>query len=258
MKLLSVNVSLPREIRHDGKTVRTGIFKQPISDRVMLRELNIEGDGQADLIGHGGIYKAAYVYSIENYRYWETELGRSDFDFGQFGENFTVEGMLDDAIHLGDTFRIGGALVEVSQPRVPCFKLGIRMGIQGFEHVLLSSNRIGFYLRVLEEGEVGAGDTFEPVDTEPERMSVAEALLRSWQPRECAQGTTHQSAVTGLARLVRRPLGQGRSFGQDGGRLPHLGRRQNRAGERKHLLVLLSARGWKTFGAIYARPVFAN
>ena len=174
MKLLSVNVSLPREISHDGKIVRTGIFKQSITDRVMLRELNIEGDGQADLVGHGGIYKAAYVYSVENYRYWETELGRSDFDFGQFGENFTVEGMLDDAIHLGDTFRIGGALVEVSQPRVPCFKLGIRMGIQGFEHVLLSSNRIGFYLRVLEEGEVGAGDTFEPVDTDPERMSVAE------------------------------------------------------------------------------------
>jgi ferredoxin-NADP reductase/MOSC domain-containing protein YiiM len=174
MKLLSVNVSLPREISHDGKIVRTGIFKQPIKNRVMLRRLNIEGDGQADLVGHGGIYKAAYVYSVENYRYWETELDRSDFELGQFGENFTVDGMLDDAIHVGDTFRIGGALVEVSQPRVPCFKLGIRMGIQGFEHVLLSSNRIGFYLRVLKEGEVGAGDTFEPVDTDPECMSVAE------------------------------------------------------------------------------------
>jgi ferredoxin-NADP reductase/MOSC domain-containing protein YiiM len=174
MKLLSVNVSPPREISHDGKTVRTGIFKQRLEGRVMLRELNIEGDGQADLVGHGGIYKAAYVYSIENYRYWENELGRSDFGFGQFGENFTVEGMLDNDIHVGDTFRIGGALVEVTQPRVPCFKLGIRMGIQGFEHVLLSSNRMGFYLRVLEEGEVGAGDAIEPVDVGPERMSVAE------------------------------------------------------------------------------------
>ena len=173
MKLLSVNVSRPRDISHNGKTVRTGIFKQPIDGRTMLRELNVDGDGQADLVGHGGIYKAAYVYSFENYRYWENELGRSDFEFGQFGENFTVEGMLDDDIHVGDTFRIGGALVEVSQPRVPCFKLGIRMGVLGFEHVLLSSNRIGFYLRVLEEGEVGAGDAIEPVERDPERLSVA-------------------------------------------------------------------------------------
>ena len=174
MKLLSVNVSRPREISHDGKTVRTGIFKQRIAGRVMLRELNLEGDGQADLVGHGGIYKAAYVYSFENYGYWEKELGRSDFDFGQFGENFTVEGMLDDDIHVGDSFRIGGSLVEVTQPRVPCFKLGIRMGIPGFEHVLLSSNRLGFYLRVLEEGEVGAGDAIERVEIDPERMSVAD------------------------------------------------------------------------------------
>jgi ferredoxin-NADP reductase/MOSC domain-containing protein YiiM len=174
MKLLSVNVSCPRDISHDGKTVRTGIFKQPIEGRVKLGELNLEGDGQADLVGHGGIYKAAYVYSIEHYRYWEEELGRSDFDFGQFGENFTVEGMLDGDIHVGDIFRLGGALVEVTQPRVPCYKLAIRMGIPGFEHVLLSSNRLGFYLRVLEEGEVGAGDSFELVEPDPERMSVAE------------------------------------------------------------------------------------
>ncbi|MDH3703409.1 MAG: MOSC domain-containing protein [Alphaproteobacteria bacterium] len=173
MKLLSVNVSRPRDISHDGKTVRTGIFKQPIDGRTMLRELNVDGDGQADLVGHGGIHKAGYVYSFENYRYWENELGRSDFEFGQFGENFTVEGMLDDDIHVGDTFRIGGALVEVSQPRVPCFKLGIKMGVLGFEHVLLSSNRIGFYLRVLEEGEVGAGDAIDPVERDPERLSVA-------------------------------------------------------------------------------------
>ncbi len=174
MKLLSVNVSRPREISHDGKTVRTGIFKQRTDGRVILRELNIEGDGQADLVGHGGIYKAAYVYSIENYRYWENELGRSDFGFGQFGENFTVEGMLDDDIHVGDSFRIGAVLVEVTQPRVPCFKLGIKMRIQGFEHVLLSSNRMGFYLRVLEAGDVGAGDAIEAVNVDPERMSVAE------------------------------------------------------------------------------------
>ena len=174
MKILSVNVALPKEITHNGKTVTTGIFKEPVEGRVMLRTLNLDGDGQADLVGHGGIYRAAYVYTFENYRYWESELGRSDFTFGQFGENLTVEGMLDDGVHVGDVFRVGDALVEVSQPRVPCFKLGIRMGIEGFEHGLLSSNRIGFYLRVIEEGEVGAGDRFEQVKTDRHGMTVAE------------------------------------------------------------------------------------
>ena len=174
MKLLSVNVSLPKEIDHRGKTVTTGIFKEPVDGRVMLRALNLDGDGQADLIGHGGKFRAVYVYSYDNYAYWKRELGRTDFTFGQFGENFTVDGMLDDAIHVGDVFRVGGALVEVTQPRVPCFKLAIRMGLEGFQNLLLSSNRIGFYLRVLEEGEVGAGDVIERVKTDPRRMNVGE------------------------------------------------------------------------------------
>ena len=174
MKLLSVNVSLPKEIDHRGKAVTTGIFKEPVDGRVMLRALNLDGDGQADLIGHGGKFRAVYVYSYDNYAYWKRELGRTDFTFGQFGENFTVEGMLDDAIHVGDIFRVGGALVEVTQPRVPCFKLAIRMGLEGFQNILLSSNRIGFYLRVLEEGEVGAGDVIERVNTDPRRMTVGE------------------------------------------------------------------------------------
>ena len=173
MKLLSVNVSRPRTIQYDGKPVETGIFKEPVEGRVMLRGLNIDGDGQADLVGHGGIYKAAYVYSIENYRYWETALGRTDFSFGQFGENFTVENMLDEDIQVGDIFRIGGALAEVTQPRVPCFKLAHKMNIAGFEHVFLESGRPGFYLRVLEEGEVAAGDAIERLAEGPERMSVA-------------------------------------------------------------------------------------
>ncbi len=174
MKLLSVNVSLPKEIDHRGKAVTTGIFKEPVDGRVMLRALNLDGDGQADLIGHGGKFRAVYVYSYDNYAYWKRELGRTDFTFGQFGENFTVDGMLDDAIHVGDVFRVGGALVEVTQPRVPCFKLAIRMGLEGFQNILLSSNRIGFYLRVLEEGEVGAGDVIERVKTDPQRMTVGE------------------------------------------------------------------------------------
>ena len=174
MKILSVNVSLPKEVPHRGRTVTTGIFKEPVNGRVMLRTLNLDGDGQADLRGHGGIYKAAYAYSIENHEYWQRDLGRDDFGHGQFGENFTVEGMTDDVVHVGDVFKVGGALVEVSQPRVPCFKLSIKMGIEGFERRFLESLRVGFYLRVLEEGEVGAGDAFELLRADPERMTVRE------------------------------------------------------------------------------------
>ena len=174
MRLLSVNVSPPKEVANGGKTVTTGIFKEPIDGRVMLRTLNFDGDGQADLVGHGGIYKAAYAYSVENYEYWERELGRTDFTFGQFGENLTVDGMLEDEIHVGDVFRAGGALVEVTQPRVPCYKLGIKMGLRGFEKMFLASCRVGFYLRVLEEGEIGAGDVLDRVRTDPELMTVME------------------------------------------------------------------------------------
>lgn len=174
MKLLSVNVSLPKEVQNNGKTMTTGIFKEPVKKRVMLRTMNLGGDGQADLVGHGGIYKAVYVYSIENYEYWKSELGRNDFTYGQFGENFTVEGMLEDEIHIGDVFRVGGALVEVTQPRVPCAKLGFKMGMAKFPKLFLQNSRVGFYLRVLEEGEVGAGDVIERVKVDAERMTVRE------------------------------------------------------------------------------------
>ena len=117
MKLLSVNVSLPREVAHGRRTVETGIFKEPVSGRVMLRKTNLDGDGQADLINHGGVHRAAYAYPIENYEYWRRELGRTGFGFGQFGENFTVEGMVEDDVSVGDIFRVGAATVEVSQPR---------------------------------------------------------------------------------------------------------------------------------------------
>jgi MOSC domain-containing protein YiiM len=174
MKLLSINVSPPTEVVHGGEMVTTGIFKRPVEGRVMLGTLNLDGDGQADLVGHGGTYKAAYAYPVENYEYWERELGRTDFAFGQFGENFTVEGMPEGEIHIGDVFRVGGALIEVTQPRVPCYKLGLKMGLRGFEKMFLASCRVGFYLRVLEEGEVGAGDVLVRVRTDPERMTVRE------------------------------------------------------------------------------------
>ena len=147
MKLVSVNVSLPRDFARGDKTVQTGIFKEPVEGRVMLRTLNLDGDGQADLEAHGGIYKAAYVYSLDHYAYWRRELGRDeDFPYAQFGENFTVEGLTEDTVHVGDVFRIGGALVEVTQPRVPCFKLGLKMELEGFEKRFLHSRRSGYYL----------------------------------------------------------------------------------------------------------------
>jgi MOSC domain-containing protein YiiM len=174
MKLLSVNVSLPQEVRYKNDVVTTGIFKEPVQGHIMLRRLNLDGDGQADLENHGGFYRAVYAYSIENYNYWKRELRRSDFSFGQFGENFTVEGMLEDEIHIGDVFRVGGAMVQVTQPRPPCFKLGIKMGMAQFPKRFLASSRVGFYLRVCEEGEVGAGDTFERIKVDSEQMSVRE------------------------------------------------------------------------------------
>ena len=172
MKLLSVNVSLPKEVPYKGKTIRTGIYKEPVQGRIMLRRLDLDGDGQADLVGHGGIYKAVHVYSIENYDHWKRELGREDFSYGQFGENFTVEGMREDDIHIGDVFRVGAALVEVTQPRVPCFKLAMKMGMPGFLKLFMPSERVGFYFRVLEEGEVGAGDVLERTKVGPEQMTV--------------------------------------------------------------------------------------
>jgi MOSC domain-containing protein YiiM len=175
MKLLSVNVSLPKEVTHKGKTVRTGIFKERVGGRIKARTLNLDGDRQADLVGHGGEMRAMLVYSHENYDYWAKELGRDDFVFGQFGENFTVEGMLDEHIHVGDRFRIGTALFEVSQPRVPCYKLAMKMGVEGFYAQLLKSGRPGFYFRVLEEGDVGAGDEIQLVESDPIGVTVREA-----------------------------------------------------------------------------------
>ena len=204
MKLLSVNVSLPKEVPYVGQMTTTGIFKEPVSGRVMLRTLNLDGDGQADLKAHGGMYKAAYVYSMENYDYWTRELGRADFTFGQFGENFTVEGMLEDEIHIGDVFRVGTALVEVTQPRVPCFKLGIKMGLAQFPKMFLNSCRVGFYLRVLEEGEVGVGDLFEHVTGDAERMTVREVCHLLYFDRSNLDGAKRALRIKGLAPGWRR------------------------------------------------------
>ena len=174
MKLLSVNISQPKHITYRETTLFTGINKEPVNRRIMLRTLNLEGDGQADLQAHGGIYKAVYAYPYEHYATWADELGRDDFSYGQFGENFTVEGMLETAVNIGDTYRVGSAIVQVTQPRVPCFKLAHKMDIATFVKTFLKANRPGFYLRVLEEGDVGAGDHIELIQADPIGMSVAD------------------------------------------------------------------------------------
>lgn len=173
-KLLSVNVSLPRQVQHNGETISTGIFKQPVAGRVMLRRTNLDGDGQADLRVHGGPDKAVYAYTFEHYGYWSKELKRDDFAYGQFGENLTVAGMPEDEVFIGDVFRIGGATMQVSQPRVPCFKLGIKMQMPTIIRPFLQSLRVGFYLRVVEEGEVGAGDQIERLQGGAGGISVRE------------------------------------------------------------------------------------
>lgn len=174
MKLLAVSVSTGVEVPLGNGTVRTGIFKRPVSGRVQVRTLNLEGDRQLDTKAHGGIHRAVYVYTQENYAHWQRELGRDDFQVPQFGENLTVSGMLEDAVHVGDVFRIGTARVQVTQPRVPCFRLGIRMEDPAFPKRFLQSCRVGFYLRVLEEGDVGAGDAIELERADPQRMTVRE------------------------------------------------------------------------------------
>ena len=199
MDLLSVNVSLGKEVTYKSKTVTTGIFKEPVNDRVMLRTLNLDGDRQIDLKGHGGPFKAVCVYSIEQYELWQKELGRDDFRHGQFGENFTVDGMPDDKTHVGDVFRVGNALVQVTQPRVPCYRLGIKMGSPEFPKKFLQSNRVGFYMRVLQEGEVGAGDLIELVETDPQRMTVEEInrlLYFDSQNMEDAKKALHIDALS--------------------------------------------------------------
>jgi MOSC domain-containing protein YiiM/predicted pyridoxine 5'-phosphate oxidase superfamily flavin-nucleotide-binding protein len=199
MTLKSVNVSQPKDIVHNGKIITTGIFKEPVQGRVMLRRLNLEGDGQADLWGHGGAFRAVYVYSFENYAYWARELGREDFAVGQFGENFTVEGMLEDQIHVGDVFRVGGAVVEVSQPRVPCYKLAIKMAIEGFQNQFLASGRMGFYFRVLEEGEVGAGDAIELVKRDPNAMTVRQVNELLYFDKANLKGTAEALDIPALS-----------------------------------------------------------
>ncbi len=178
MKILSVNVGMPREIEWRGETIRTSIFKAPVPGRVRVRRLNLEGDQQSDLTVHGGRNKAVYVYPSEHYPFWRTELPDTELPWGAFGENLTTEGLLEESVAIGDVLRCGSAEFVVTQPRMPCFKLGIRFGRPDMPRRFQRAGRHGFYLAVLREGEVGAGDPIELVAAAGDRVSVAEAVRR--------------------------------------------------------------------------------
>jgi MOSC domain-containing protein YiiM len=175
-RLLSLNVGLPREVIWHGINVTTGIFKYPVEGRIALRKLNLDGDRQADLTVHGGEHKAVYCYPVEHYEYWKKELPGVDLPMGSFGENFTTEGMLEESVHLGDRFSIGYAEVIVTQPRMPCYKLGVRFQMDDMVKRFLASGRLGYYVAVTREGEVGAGDEIKVIARDPNAVPVKEIM----------------------------------------------------------------------------------
>ena len=199
-RLLSVNVGLPRDVTWNGKTVRTSVWKSPVDGRRMVRKLDIDGDEQADLAGHGGEHRAVFVYQMDSYHYWERFLGRNDFTFGQFGENFTVEGLPDDEVCIGDRYRIAGAEFEVTQPRVTCYRVGIRMNEPRMAALLVEHHRPGFYFRVLQEGEVGAGDDIVKITDGAERTSVAEVDALLYLPGHSREQLERALRIPALSR----------------------------------------------------------
>ena len=190
MKLLSVNVGRPRAVMQDGDTVLTGIFKDPVKGRVILRTLNLDGDGQADLSVHGGPTKAVYVYPSEHYDYWKRELPGMELPWGMFGENFTTMGLLESQLNIGDKFHVGSATVSVTEPRMPCYKLAIKFGRPDIVKKFLASERTGFYFRVLEEGEVGADDGIRLIERNNDGLTVSDVTPLY----------THEKANLGLLR----------------------------------------------------------
>src|SRR6202140_4441419 len=199
-RLLSVNVGLPRDVTWNGKTVRTSVWKSPVDGRRMVRKLDIDGDAQADLAGHGGEHRAVFVYQMDSYHYWERFLGRSDFTFGQFGENFTVEGPPDNEVCIGDRYRIGDAIFEVTQPRVTCYRVGIRMNEPRMAALLVAHHRPGFYFRVLQEGEVGAGEDIVKITDGPERISVADVDALLYLPGNSSEHLQRALRIPALSK----------------------------------------------------------
>jgi MOSC domain-containing protein YiiM len=177
MRLVSVNIGLPRDVNYDGRIVRTGIVKEPVAGRRRLGHLNLQGDGQADLSVHGGASKAVYAYPAEHYGFWCKDLGKPNLSWGMFGENFTTEGLEEDGVHVGDCLRIGTTEVMVTEPRLPCYKLGVKFGRDDIVKKFLRSMRTGFYLAVVKEGEVEAGDAIEVLRRDASAVSIAEVTL---------------------------------------------------------------------------------
>ena len=223
-RLLSVNVGLPRDETWNGKTVRTSVWKSPVSGRRMVRKLDIDGDAQADLAGHGGEQRAVFVYQMDSYHYWQSFLDRSDFTFGQFGENFTVEGLLDSDVCVGDRYRIGDAIFEVTQPRVTCYRVGIRMNEPRMPALLVAHHRPGFYFRVLQEGEVGAGDDIVKITDGPERMTVADVDALLYLPGPSREQLQRALRIPALSKgwqdsfraMLQQDLGSKTSGGNPG------------------------------------------
>ncbi|HEX3353613.1 MAG TPA: MOSC and FAD-binding oxidoreductase domain-containing protein [Terriglobales bacterium] len=199
-RLLSVNVGLPRDVIWNGKTVRTSVWKSPVDGRRMVRKLDIDGDAQADLAGHGGEQRAVFVYQMDSYHYWERFLARNDFTFGQFGENFTVEGLPDNEVCIGDRYRIGDAEFEVTQPRVTCYRVGIRLNEPRMPALLVEHHRPGFYFRVLKEGEVGAGDDILKIADGPEKMSVADVDALLYLPGHSSEQLQRALQIPALSK----------------------------------------------------------
>jgi len=194
MKILSVNVGLPRQVASNGKSVTTGIYKSPVHGQVRVTRPNVEGDGQADLSVHGGPNKAVYAYPSEHYAYWQRELPGIEMPWGMFGENLTLDGLVETDAHIGDRFRMGTAVLMVTQPRLPCYKLGIRFGREDMPDRFLYSRRTGFYFAVVKEGELGEGDTFQPIHRDASRVSISDVL-------HLCYGDGHQNA-----QLIERAL----------------------------------------------------
>jgi MOSC domain-containing protein YiiM len=197
MRIVSLNVGLPREVTWHGRTVTTGIYKEPVKGRVVLRKLNLDGDRQADLTVHGGEYKAVYCYPVEHYDYWRKELVGRELPMGMFGENFTTDGLLEDSLHLGDRFSVGSAEVVVTQPRLPCYKLGVRFGSDDMVRRFLASGRTGFYLAVTREGEVGTGDEVKVISRDENAVPVSE-ITRLYVAKRYDEGD-----VRSLRRALR-------------------------------------------------------
>ncbi len=204
MQVVSVNVGLPRDVVWRGQSVRTGIFKQPAAGKRLVRGFNLEGDGQADLTVHGGRDKAVYAYPSEHYAFWRTEWPREDYPWGLFGENLSTAGLLEDRVCVGDQFRIGTATLVVTQPRLPCYKLGIRFGDPAIIERFLQSRRPGIYFAVVEEGELGAGDRIELLSADPNRLNLVELLDLMVDPEPTETEIRRALSVRALAESWRQ------------------------------------------------------